>query len=684
MLPGEALAQAAPSVSSITFSPASIASGTTTTMTVALGNPNATAATLTAALTDTLPPGLTVANGTVGGSCTAAAVTATTGTRVVSYANGATIPAGGCAISVAVTGTSTTANTYYTNTIPAGALQTNEGNSAAAASGTLAVHGGVTVPNVVGLSQAAATNALQAAGLVVGAVTHGPSPGNIPYNDVFNQTPAAGATATAGSAVALSISTGAGGATNPNAPLTSVPGFVDPTQQSVAAALERVCAALQTPGATLTAAQRALLNNCTAILDTYGGGVNAAGLKQALNAVSGKQATAQTRTGVEFSGTQFTNIGQRLAALRQGASGFSLAGLDLGLPTSAGLSEALGAVGSATGYSGPSLGDFLGSQGGGGAGDTDSGSGIGSRLGFFINGSLRRGTHDTTDEETGFDFRSNGVTAGADYRLTDHLVLGAAFGHSSGTTGFFDENGRLDSRDNSGSLYGTYYDEAFYTDFIATYGHISYDASRTNSFSINPAVAPIPDNCSDDGICSIDTSGSTGAKRYAFAMNVGYSFHDRAWVFGPDAALNYSRINVGSMTESDSDGSGMALQYADQTGESLVLKAGGHVSYAIGTPIAVILPEARIHYVHEFKDDQREVDARFLEDPTIGTPNGPVGNFFVLTDPPDRNYLDWAAGVSAQFPYGIVAFIDYSSIDGLADIRTHELSFGLRVEWPRR
>ena len=116
-----------PSVSK-QFSPTSIPANGTSTLTIVLGNTNATAATLTADLIDTLPtsPGpITVAtpNGLTG-TCTLGSVTATAGSGTVKYASGATIPAGGCTIVLNVTGA---ANGTYTNTIPAGGLVTDFG-----------------------------------------------------------------------------------------------------------------------------------------------------------------------------------------------------------------------------------------------------------------------------------------------------------------------------------------------------------------------------------------------------------------------------------------------------------------------------------------------------------------------------------------------------------------------------
>ncbi len=683
--PLAALAQAAapPTVAQIAFAPATIKSGTTSRLTVTFGNPNAVAATLLQTLTDTLPAGMTVANPAgVGGSCPAGAVAAAGG-RTLSYPAEAAIPAGGCTLFVNVTATSVAHNTYFTDSLPAFALVTTLGSNPTSASGSVAVQAASTVPNLTGLSQAAAASALQTVGLTLGAVTKSPSPAAIPYNTVFSQTPAAGSAAVVGSSVAVTISSGAGLATNANRPLTSVRNFVAPYQQSEAAAFERLCAAVQSADpASLNAAQRNLGANCNAIIGTYGGGVDAAGLKQTLDALSGKQSTAQQRTGVQFAGAQFTNLGARLAQLRQGASGGSFSNLDLGTPGGGGLSTLFAALEDATapgrrdaGWTDP--GDVPGERGGGASADPSSISAA-TRLGYFINGSLRRGSQDTTTYETPFDFRSSSVTAGIDYRLSNSFILGLALGHSSGTTEFSDGSGRLDAKSNSGSLYATYYREAFYVDAMGTFAHISYDAARNTTFSINPNTQGSPSNCSA-GDCSVNTTGATGARQLAFSTNVGYTFNHEALAYGPDIAVNYTHVRVNGFEENDPNHQGLGLIFGEDTGESLLAKAGGHVSYAIKTPVGVILPEARAHYVHEFKNDQRALAVHFSQDPYAGTATGPVSNFVVFTDPPDRGYFDWAAGVSAQFAFGISAFADYDSISSSYQ-RVHEFALGLRIE----
>jgi outer membrane lipase/esterase len=670
---------AAPSVASITFAPATITLGGTSRLTITLGNPNAAVATLTGALTDTLPAGLTVA-AVGGGSCPVAGV-GSRGGSTISYPAGAAIPAGGCSISATVQASGSPTRTFYTDTIAAGALATDAGVNAAAISSNLTLQAGLTVPNLTGLSQTQVANSLQALGLVLGTVGHAPGPANIPFGAVISQTPAATSAAAPGTVVAVVLSSGPGRATNLTAPLTSVPGFVEPSQLSIASALERVCAALQTPGATLSAGQRNLLANCLSIEGTYGGGANGAGLKSALDAVSGKTATAQQTAGIRFAGAQFQNIGTRLAQLRQGMSGASFADLDLGVPMLGTAGSLVALLKDVTGIEGLNRADGSdGVGGGGGAGDSNGGMPLSSRLGFFVNGSLRRGEQDTTDLETGFDFRQNTITTGLDYRITNWWVVGMAYGHASGNTEFAEGVGRLDSRNNSGSIYTTLYNHNLYVDLIGTFAHVSYDAARSSVFSIDANSTNIPSNCAGSS-CTIDTVGSTGARQLSFALNVGYGLHIGGLEFGPDVALNYTGLHVNAFTEGDPNTTGLALAYDAETGTSLLLKAGGSASYAIGTPIGVILPHVRAHYVHEFQNDQRTLSAHFIDDPTIDSASGPTSNFVVFTDQPTRNYFDWAGGVSMQFRYGISAFVDYSSTAAEDEIHTQDLTFGLRFQY---
>src|SRR5580692_6759277 len=68
-------------------------------------------------------------------------------------------------------------------------------------------NGQVSVPNVVGDSQAAASTAITGAGLVLGTVTT-QSSSTVTSGNVISETPAAGSSVAGGSGVALAVSSG--------------------------------------------------------------------------------------------------------------------------------------------------------------------------------------------------------------------------------------------------------------------------------------------------------------------------------------------------------------------------------------------------------------------------------------------------------------------------------------------
>ena len=98
-------------------------------------------------------------------------------------------------------------------TVPAGNVisqNPSAGTSVVAGSAVALIvsTGPVAVPNVVNMTQAAATTAISFAGLAIGTITQQTS-ATVPSGSVISQNPAAGTNVVAGSAVALVVSTGA-------------------------------------------------------------------------------------------------------------------------------------------------------------------------------------------------------------------------------------------------------------------------------------------------------------------------------------------------------------------------------------------------------------------------------------------------------------------------------------------
>jgi uncharacterized repeat protein (TIGR01451 family) len=135
------------------FSPASIKAGGVSTLTITLSNANSTPARLTAQFIDTLPSGLQVIASSVSSNCIDESLAASSagsaraealsspewfviGPSVVGLTQGAIPANGSCTVTAQVTAPVAGS---FTNSLPAGALQTDKGKNAAPAIATLTV-----------------------------------------------------------------------------------------------------------------------------------------------------------------------------------------------------------------------------------------------------------------------------------------------------------------------------------------------------------------------------------------------------------------------------------------------------------------------------------------------------------------------------------------------------------------
>lgn len=130
-----------PPTAALAFAPTTTVAGTASTLTITLANSNTADATLSGALVNQLPPGVLVApTPAAATTCASGTVTATAGATSVSLSSGAIIGAeASCTVTVNVRAVSPG---NYTNTLAAGAVQTNLGNSTVASNATLEVTAG--------------------------------------------------------------------------------------------------------------------------------------------------------------------------------------------------------------------------------------------------------------------------------------------------------------------------------------------------------------------------------------------------------------------------------------------------------------------------------------------------------------------------------------------------------------
>src|SRR5262245_34131008 len=366
--------------------------------------------------------------------------------------------------------------------------------------------------------------------------------------------------------------------------------------------------------------------------------------------------------------TSTKTIGARLAALRRGASGISIQGLGLNLKEPA-LPGTLVAA----------LGPFAAASSTTPTTTTTTPSPF-SRLGLFVNGLFSVVEKDPTTNEAGFDFHTYGVIAGVDYRFTPRLVLGAAFTYQS-TNNDLDNTitlvrnvptsvsgGSADARTYGFLLYGTYYVlEQFYVDGMLGFGWNNYRLDRVISYDLGGATPLV------NQIAHAEPDGH----QFTFSVGAGYDFRQGALTYGPLVRLQYLKLNIDGYQEKINNplpGFGWALALDSQDVESLTTALGGRVSYALSTGLGVLVPQVRIEWEHEFKNDARLLTAQFVNDPQ----RQPIR---FTTDNPTRNYVNLGAALSATFRGGISAFIDYQTVVGLENVTRHDITVGMRGEF---
>jgi outer membrane autotransporter protein len=376
----------------------------------------------------------------------------------------------------------------------------------------------------------------------------------------------------------------------------------------------------------------------------------------ALDAINPEELTVAATTALRVTSMQNGNLMQRLDALRSGASGIDLAGLNLQIGSQRVAGAALTEIYKTTAEA------VTGKPVGGGASADDW-----SPWGLFANGNVKVGQQDQTDNAAGFEYNSIGVTAGVDYRFAQNFVLGVGLGYTSVSSDYDHAAGNLDIDAWSASLFGTYFiKDSFYLDGMLTYGSNAYRTTRNIRYT--------------DSLGTIDAkaNGDTDGLQLSGGLSGGFDFNHGPWTFGPHFGADYTDAGADSFKETGAGGYDMAV--GDQHAQSFQLNGGLHLSFVHNTKWGVLIPHVRVDYVHELQDSAEVVAVRLANDPFATDPLDPSPHVHLQGDRPDSDYVVWSVGASAQFINGVSGFVNYRSFAGFDDFTMNEFTFGVRME----
>jgi outer membrane autotransporter protein len=269
------------------------------------------------------------------------------------------------------------------------------------------------------------------------------------------------------------------------------------------------------------------------------------------------------------------------------------------------------------------------------------------RWGFFISGSGELVDVESTSLARGSSFNTGGVTVGADYRVTDHFVLGAAFGYAN-TSADLNLGGRVRGDSGKGSLYGTYYNQGFYVNGIVGGGYGAIDTRRLTAGGF--------------------ARGETNGPDFDALVGTGYDYHIGRWSIGPIASLRYGWVGIDGFAEEGALGS---LWIHSQNEDSLRSAIGLQVSYTANVGPIVLTPIVRAQWEHEYLTSTSSIDAGFTSANSFTVQGPHIGRDGLLLD----------VGVSAQLTPSVGIFTYYTGELGRQNYSVHSFSGGFRVSF---
>lgn len=214
----------------------------------------------------------------------------------------------------------------------------------------------------------------------------------------------------------------------------------------------------------------------------------------------------------------------------------------------------------------------LGAANGGG----NDGSAAGS-WGLWTAGLVRFGDQDARPGRTSYEFQSEGVTIGADYRFDASFAAGVGIGFGRDTVDVGKNDTRSRAEAKTVAAYASYLpSDRIFVDALMGYQWLDFNLRRY---------------VSSNG--SLVDSNRTGYQWFG-SVSLGADLASKNWQFTPYVRFNLSRAHLNGFVESS--GSLFDLRFLDQRLESTTFGLGTRVRYTHDLGWALLYPELRGEY----------------------------------------------------------------------------------------
>jgi uncharacterized protein YhjY with autotransporter beta-barrel domain len=265
----------------------------------------------------------------------------------------------------------------------------------------------------------------------------------------------------------------------------------------------------------------------------------------------------------------------------------------------------------------------------------------------------------TTALEQGYDGDVVGASIGADKSFTDTVSAGLVFSRFRFDANFDLAAGSIETETNSFALYLTYAHGESST--ISAYiGRDSIDLESVRNIQVPSGPK--------------QAASRTGASQNVAGINFYFDWPRDAWLFGADLSVDYVDARIDAFQEVPTMGdTNYLVNYPDQNIESLTLSTGFEVAYNASLSWGVLVPRARISYVHETENESRGIVGSLVAAPDV--------SFTTTTDDADDDFFVGSMGTSAVLADGWNLFADASAFAGNSVFDSWVISLGVHKQF---
>ncbi|UYK80870.1 putative Ig domain-containing protein [Xanthomonas sacchari] len=268
------------------------------------------------------------------------------------------------------------------------------------------------------------------------------------------------------------------------------------------------------------------------------------------------------------------------------------------------------------------------------AAQRDTGTAAGD-LGLWVGGAIRSGSLDKQSQRAGVDFQTDGLSLGADYRVSPVFALGAGVGFGRDDSDVGRDGSHSKSTAYTLALYASYHPgQTLFFDTLVGYQLLSYDLRRY---------------VTDNGALA---EGDRSGHQWIASLSAGADLQRGDWQITPYARVDAARATLDAYSEAAM--APYALRYEDMDVATTTGNLGLRLEWRRQTSWGRLTPQFRLEYQHDFQG---------RGDATLGYADIVGGTLYRTGQSVyDRNRLMLGVGVVFSTDQGLSTRVEYRGV----------------------